>query len=126
MDCFTIKDNHTSRTSDTLERFWENRERFREKLAHRNLIASGWQPIETAPKDGTAFYSRFATPMRFLPYRPKSSQFKAGIKGRWQEMNDYGGWENTDTTPREWMAREDFMARYASPDNADQDGGLND
>lgn len=50
---------------------------------------------ETAPPmDGTPFYALVRLPMRYLPYKPNSEQRRRGIKGRWQAMNDYGGWEN--------------------------------
>lgn len=64
-----------------------------------------WQPIETAPKDGKSFYvqAHYKVPFKWKPYKPKSQQFKQGIRGRWQEMNDYGGWENSDKTPDEWQ-----------------------
>lgn len=64
-----------------------------------------WQPIKTAPKDGKSFYvqAHYKVPFKWKPYKPKSQQFKQGIKGRWQEMNDYGGWENSDKTPDEWQ-----------------------
>ena len=32
---------------------------------------------------------------RFHPYKPRSEQFRKGIKGRWQKMNEYGHWENS-------------------------------
>ncbi|MBV7408711.1 DUF1192 domain-containing protein [Maritimibacter sp. DP1N21-5] len=46
---------------------------------------------EPEVKEGyaTEFY-----PVRWLAYKPKSDQFRRGIKGRWQRMNEYGGWEN--------------------------------
>lgn len=46
------------------------------------------------PKDGTPFYMQTISVLRFKPYKPNSQQAKQGIKGRWQEMNEYGGWEN--------------------------------
>jgi hypothetical protein len=66
-----------------------------------------WQDIATAPLDGTTFYARFQAPFRWLPYSPKSQQFKSGIKGRWQMMNDYGGWENTEYRPDDWCHHPD-------------------
>lgn len=53
-----------------------------------------WQSIETCPRDGTTVYLRVIQPYRFLPYKPNSQQAKRGDKGRWQMMNEYGGWEN--------------------------------
>lgn len=61
---------------------------------------------DTPPMDGTAFYARYEAPFRWLPYKPASGQFKSGIKGRWQMMNDYGGWENTENEPTEWRPHE--------------------
>jgi hypothetical protein len=67
-----------------------------------NQTGAEWQPAETAPLDGTAFYARYEAPFRWLPYKPTSGQFKSGIKGRWQMMNDWGGWDNTEHEPIEW------------------------
>lgn len=60
----------------------------------------GGLPIATAPMDGTAFYARFKTPMRWLPYK---KGYTGPEKGRWQEMNEYGGWDNTDLVPEDWQ-----------------------
>lgn len=54
----------------------------------------GWKPINTAPLDGTPIYLRVVQPYRFLPYKPNSQQAKSGQLGRWQMMNEYGGWDN--------------------------------
>lgn len=56
------------------------------------------------PMDGTAFYATgtYKFPMRYKLYKPVSNEFKRGIKGRWQKMNDYGAWENTDFEPTTW------------------------
>lgn len=53
-----------------------------------------WKSARTAPMDGTEIYMRSLTPMRYKLYKPNSQEFKRGIKGRWQSMTDYGGWEN--------------------------------
>ena len=42
----------------------------------------------------------FAT-YRFNHYKEGSSQFKRGIKGRWQEFNGYG-WSNVEA-PESWI-----------------------
>ena len=58
------------------------------------------RPITDAQRTGRII----TVPMsvRWLPYKPSSQQFKAGIKGRWQVANDYG-WENADFTPTEYL-----------------------
>lgn len=37
---------------------------------------------------------------RYKYYKPQSLQYKAGIKGRWQEWNGYG-WDNIEK-PESW------------------------
>ena len=61
------------------------------------------------PQDGSTFYARYLTPMRWKPYSPKSQEFKRGIKGRWQMMNEYGGWDNTRHLPDDWMTHDEYM-----------------
>lgn len=70
-----------------------------------------WSPIETAPKDGTPFYARHQSPYRFQPYKPSSEQYRRGQRGRWQTMNEYGGWENCPAPVGDWKAHPDFPAR---------------
>src|SRR5689334_22073781 len=49
-----------------------------------------WQPIETAPRDGTPVLG--GVTYRYLPYKPEGKrQMKSD--GRWQRATDYG-WEN--------------------------------
>jgi hypothetical protein len=61
-----------------------------------------WQPIASAPKDGTPFLARTEHPVRWRAYKPNSQQFRSGLKGRWQKMNSYGGWDNADELACEW------------------------
>lgn len=62
------------------------------------------------PKDGEVFYGHFWTPCRWHPYSPKSDQARRGMKGRWQAMNEFGGWENCPA-PNEWADAEQVRAR---------------
>lgn len=39
----------------------------------------------------------------------KCPECKRGIKGRWQMMDEYGGWNNTHHIPDEWMGHEEYM-----------------
>ena len=67
------------------------------------------------PMDGTPFYALVRVPMRWLPYKPNSEQWKRGIAGRWQEMGEYGGWEN---------CRAPNLASWEHhPDHVPADGG---
>lgn len=61
--------------------------------AERDAAVGDWR-TDNPPQDGTPIYRRVIQPYRFLPYKPNSSQAKRGEKGRWQMMNEYGGWEN--------------------------------
>ena len=51
-------------------------------------------PLSEAPRNGTIILVHQTVPMRFLPYKPNSQQARGGTAGRWQEMNEYGGWDN--------------------------------
>ena len=64
-----------------------------------------WFPMETAPKDKTIFYVKesYRVPFRWKPYRPKRQKIRHGVKGRWQEMNEYGGWVNSNKKPDKWQ-----------------------
>lgn len=46
------------------------------------------------PQDGTSFIAIIRQPMRWRAYKPNSQQARRGIKGRWQALNEYGGWDN--------------------------------
>lgn len=71
---------------------------------------SGWRSMESAPKDGTPFYARHQSPFRFQPYKANSEQARRGIKGRWQTMNEYGGWDNCPEPVGDWTDHPDFPA----------------
>jgi hypothetical protein len=94
------------------------------------MVEHGWtetplyatpQPTETQrivawrtddpPKDGTVIYRRVISVYRFQPYKLNSQQAKRGQKGRWQEMNEYGGWDNCNQPlGNEWTADDPFAA----------------
>lgn len=46
------------------------------------------------PKDGRAYNTVMQVPVRWKAYKPTSQQARHGIPGRWQQMNEFGGWEN--------------------------------
>ncbi|MBK6414142.1 hypothetical protein [Sphingopyxis sp.] len=54
---------------------------------------ANWR-TDIPPMDGTPIYMRIISVLRYQPYKPNSQQFKAGITGRWQQMNEFGGWDN--------------------------------
>lgn len=64
-----------------------------------------WTPGEPPKRDGEVVYGHTWQPYRWKAYSPKSQQFRHGIKGRWQAMNEYGGWDNAKA-PDEWAAAE--------------------
>jgi hypothetical protein len=63
------------------------------------------------PRDGEVYQAEFCVPVRWKAYKPTSEQFRHGIKGRWQKMNEYGGWENADHAGRHWA-----FAGYYEPE----------
>ena len=46
-------------------------------------------------KDGQIFKLLIPTNFRWLQYHAKSTQWKKGIKGRFQECDEYGNWTNS-------------------------------
>lgn len=64
---------------------------------------------DAMPQDGTVIYRRTWSIYRYQPYKPNSQQFKRGEKGRWQEMNEYGSWENCNhPLGDEWVTEAEF------------------
>lgn len=72
------------------------------EAVHQEIGNGAWQPQHTMPRDGTAFYARHQSPFRFQPYKPTSEQARRGIKGRWQTMNEFGGWDNCHEPVGPW------------------------
>lgn len=58
------------------------------------LERDGWNVVLDAPTDGRPIYVLQPITMRWAPYSPKSEQYRRGLKGRWQQANEHGGWEN--------------------------------
>lgn len=71
--------------------------------------AIAWQR-SAPPQDGSVFYGHVYMPFRWKAYKPNSEQFRRGIKGRWQTMSEYGGWDNAKA-PDEWAASEEVDRR---------------
>lgn len=65
--------------------------------------------VDEMPRDGRAFYVRAVQVVRFRHYKPGSQQAKRGDIGRWQQMNEYGGWENCPAPlGNEWTLENPF------------------
>lgn len=65
-------------------------------------VLDGPRPIETAPADGTPILVHGTETCRFQPYKPASDQARRGIRGRWQKLNEYGGWDNCPSPAGPW------------------------
>jgi len=69
--------------------------------------AGNSMPQGEPPKiDGKVFQVVLSFPMRWKAYSPKSEQFRHGTKGRWQQMNEYGGWDNAPGAGRHFPFKE--------------------
>lgn len=71
-----------------------------------------WTPGEPPKEAGVVVYGHTWQPYRWQPYKPTSEQFRRGVKGRWQAMNEYGGWDNAKV-PDEWASEGAVLARTA-------------
>ena len=74
---------------------------------------------EAPPKTGAIFYGHTWSPYRWKAYSPKSEQFRRGLKGRWQAMNEHGGWDNAKA-PNEWATVAQIDARRALIDHREE------
>jgi hypothetical protein len=79
----------------------------------RSQIA--WTPGEPPKEEGVIVYGHTWRPYRWKAYSPKSEQFRHGIKGRWQALNEYAGWDNAPA-PDEWASDEAVSARKSLGD----------
>lgn len=63
------------------------------------------QPIETVPKNGQPVIvyepNGESNPYRYKLYKPDGVR-QMGVPGRWQKMNEYGGWLNSLEPKGEW------------------------
>jgi hypothetical protein len=67
------------------------------------LPEAGWRPTSEAPeRSGMTIYVRSIEVYRFHPYKP-DGQRQMGRPGRWQKLNDYGGWDVADLPSGEFM-----------------------
>lgn len=75
---------------------------------------------DAMPMDGTPICVRAVSTYRYQPYKPTSEQRKRGIKGRWQEMSEYGGWQNCEAPAGDgWMLASEWTPDAAeAPDPA--------
>lgn len=48
-------------------------------------------------------------PVRWHPYKPLHTK-RTGEKGRWQRMNEYGGWENCEPPSEVFETHDDIFA----------------
>lgn len=59
--------------------------------------------IEGEPPKNSAIHAAvFQVPVRWQLYKPSAPQIQRGVPGRWQMMNEYGGWENAPGAGRQW------------------------
>lgn len=87
-------------------RYWPALDRLldaaREDGRQAALAEADWQPADTAPKSGEPFQVRVVQTFKWSPYKP-DGQRQMGVKGRWQQSGEYGGWTNAPLHPTyEW------------------------
>lgn len=100
-----VGDPLSEEAADLIEQMSREIDELNDQLqdCHRRLASGqGRYPAKDCPRDGTAVMVTYETIMRYQPYKSRSQQARMGIKGRWQEMNEYGGWENTHLRPASW------------------------
>jgi hypothetical protein len=76
---------------------------------------------DAPPRSAEPIYGHTWSPYRWQAYKPSSEQFRRGIKGRWQAMNEHGGWDNAKA-PDEWATVEQINARRALLDTKRGEG----
>ena len=77
------------------------------------------------PKDGSKFYGKYYSPYKWKPYKPQAR--KQGYPaGRWQCMNEYGGWENAKNPPSQWLTDKDFNEKEKSAPQIEAQEGEHD
>ena len=64
------------------------------------------RPIEDAPKDGTDFEVYVRQIWRWKTYKAGAPKELLAKGRRWQKLNQFGGWENTDEGPIGWVRDE--------------------
>jgi hypothetical protein len=74
--------------------------------------------VGTPPQDGSTFYGHWWSPCRWMAYKPNSEQARRGVKGRWQTMNEFGGWVNA-SAPNEWATEAQIKARQQAAPASD-------
>jgi len=79
------------------------------RLREENARQIQWT-VGEPPCEPRIIYGHSWGPYRWHPYSPKSEQYRAGVKGRWQRMNEFAGWENA-FPPNEWATEKTVKAR---------------
>lgn len=64
-------------------------------------VAMVARPFDEAPKDES--HVHVAAIVRWKKYKPGAPKNLLAIGGRWQEMNEFGGWTNIDWQPEYYL-----------------------